>query len=62
MIEKSRSGFVSVTMDLDPGEPKTYGSYGSGSAILVYGIMNLFYKKVPPRSSKNDLRSKYLSI
>ncbi len=23
-------------MDPDPGGPKTYGSYGSGSATLVY--------------------------
>jgi hypothetical protein len=58
MIEGSGSGSDAdpylLLMDPDLGGPKTYGSYGSGSAaILVYGIMNLFYKKVLPRSTKN---------
>jgi hypothetical protein len=30
-------------MDLDPGGPKTFGSYGSGSATLIRGTRSENY-------------------
>jgi hypothetical protein len=45
MIEGS--GFISFTNgpDADPGDPKTYGSYGSGSATLLKLGFRLFQIK-----------------
>ncbi len=57
-----RCGSVSVINGYGSGRSKNIWILRFRIRNIVYGSMNLFFKKVPPRSSKNDLWSKYLSI
>jgi hypothetical protein len=41
MMERSGSGSAPLTLDPDPGGPKTYGSYGSGLGTLNERIKDL---------------------
>jgi hypothetical protein len=51
MIEGS--GSVALTMDPDPGGPKTYGYYGSGSATLVTHVLQHFHIMETTQSSQS---------
>jgi hypothetical protein len=46
-----------MDLDADPGGPKTYGSYGSGSATLILTIVPWAVLRVTEEDKKYSLRA-----